>query len=66
MFKDDSQEELDLMVKLSKQAGADEAVLCQHWAKGGAGARELASAVHNACQKRESNFKFLYDSPSAH
>jgi len=61
VFKDDSQEELDLMVKLSKQAGADEAVLCQHWAKGGAGARELASAVHNACQKRESNFKFLYD-----
>jgi methylenetetrahydrofolate dehydrogenase (NADP+)/methenyltetrahydrofolate cyclohydrolase/formyltetrahydrofolate synthetase len=41
-------------------AGADAAVVSNHWAKGGAGARDLAEAVINICEG-ESNFKFLYD-----
>lgn len=41
-------------------AGADDAVACSHWAKGGQGALELADAVVKACNK-PSNFKYLYD-----
>lgn len=41
-------------------AGADAAVVSNHWAKGGEGARDLAEAVVAICEG-ESNFKFLYD-----
>lgn len=41
-------------------AGADEAVICSHWADGGKGALELADAVIRSCEK-PSNFKLLYD-----
>ncbi len=41
-------------------AGADAAVVSNHWAKGGAGARDLAEAVIATCEG-SSNFKFLYD-----
>ena len=40
--------------------GADAAIVSNHWAEGGAGARELAAAVI-ACCETPSNFKFLYD-----
>ena len=40
--------------------GADAAVVSNHWAEGGAGARELAEALVAACEG-ESQFKFLYD-----
>lgn len=39
--------------------GAFRAVICDHWAKGGAGALELADAVVEACD-RPSNFQYLY------
>lgn len=39
--------------------GAFNAVLCDHWAKGGLGAVELADAVIAACDSA-SNFQFLY------
>lgn len=42
-------------------AGADAAVVSNHWAKGGAGAVELAHAVIAACEG-ESQFRLLYDS----
>jgi methylenetetrahydrofolate dehydrogenase (NADP+) / methenyltetrahydrofolate cyclohydrolase / formyltetrahydrofolate synthetase len=42
-------------------AGADAAVVSNHWAKGGAGAVDLANAVVKVCEG-ESAFKFLYDS----
>merc|ERR1740128_650705 len=48
------------MVKLAKKAGADDAVMCEHWAKGGPGAAGLAKAVDAVCAK-SNNFKFLYD-----
>lgn len=40
--------------------GADAAIVSNHWAEGGAGARELAAAI-TACCEAPSNFKFLYD-----
>jgi formyltetrahydrofolate synthetase len=41
-------------------AGADAAVVSNHWAQGGAGARALAEAVVATCEG-PSGFKFLYD-----
>ena len=60
VFHTDTQEEIELMKKLSKEAGAFDAVICRHWAQGGPGAAELARAVDRACSA-PSNFKFLYD-----
>ena len=56
VFATDSPEELDLVRRLSLQAGAFDAVLCRHWARGGEGATDLARAVEKAVQQ-ESNFK---------
>ena len=56
----DTQNELELVKKLAKESGAFDAVICSHWAKGGAGAAELAEAIERATQA-PSNFKFLYD-----
>ncbi len=58
-FADDSPAEIDLVKKASKEAGAFDAVLTDHWAKGGPGATELAEAVITACEET-SDFKFLY------
>jgi len=60
VFVTDTQDELEEIVKLSKSAGAFDAVLCRHWAEGGVGAAELARAVERAANS-PSNFKFLYD-----
>ena len=51
--------EVDLVRKLAKAAGAEDAVRSNHWAEGGAGAVDLAKAVVEAC-KKPSKFKFLY------
>jgi formyltetrahydrofolate synthetase len=58
-FPADTTAEVNLVKKMARQAGAEEAVLCENWAKGGAGAIELAEAVVAACDK-PSNFQFLY------
>jgi len=42
------------------EAGAFNAVVCDHWAKGGAGATQLAEAVV-AASKQPSHFQFLYN-----
>ena len=47
------------MRKLANAAGAEDAVMSNHWAEGGAGAVDLANAVVAAC-KKPSKFKFLY------
>jgi len=60
VFVTDTQEELDEMVRLSKEAGAFDAVLCRHWAEGGAGAVDLAKAVERATES-PSKFQFLYN-----
>nr|BAK01642.1 predicted protein [Hordeum vulgare subsp. vulgare] len=62
-FTTDTDAEIELVKKKAIEAGADSAILCEHWAKGGAGAADLAAAVAAACEKNRkegSNFKFLY------
>jgi methylenetetrahydrofolate dehydrogenase (NADP+)/methenyltetrahydrofolate cyclohydrolase/formyltetrahydrofolate synthetase len=56
----DTDAELELIRQEALAAGADAAVVSNHWAEGGAGARALAEAVVTACEG-ESSFKFLYD-----
>jgi len=60
VFITDTEEELELIRSLAKEAGAFDAVLCRHWAKGGAGAAVLAEAVERATNT-SSKFQFLYD-----
>ncbi|XP_042220312.1 C-1-tetrahydrofolate synthase, cytoplasmic-like isoform X1 [Homarus americanus] len=59
-FITDTEAELNLMKKLAIDAGAVDAVICNHWAKGGAGAVQLAEAVV-AASNQPSDFKFLYN-----
>ncbi|KAF7294927.1 FTHFS-domain-containing protein [Mycena indigotica] len=59
-FASDTDAELALIREEALKGGADAAVVSNHWAEGGAGARELAEAVIATCEG-ESNFKFLYD-----
>jgi formyltetrahydrofolate synthetase len=58
-FKDDTDAEVALVRKIAKEAGAEDAVMSNHWAEGGKGAVELGKAVMAACEK-PSDFKFLY------
>ena len=59
MFKDDTPAEIALIREKAIAAGAEDALLCTHWANGGDGAVELAQAVIAACEK-PSDFQFLY------
>lgn len=64
-FSSDTDAEIALVRELAMQAGALAAVEANHWAKGGAGAAELARAVEKACTASragsgDSGFKFLY------
>jgi formyltetrahydrofolate synthetase len=58
-FKEDTAAEIDLVRRIAIDAGADDAVMTDHWARGGAGAVALAEAVVKACGK-PNNFHFLY------
>jgi formyltetrahydrofolate synthetase len=58
-FETDTVEEIKLVRQIAREAGAEDAVTCENWARGGAGAVELAEAVLAAAEK-PSNFKFLY------
>ncbi|KAI8138342.1 formate--tetrahydrofolate ligase-domain-containing protein [Fennellomyces sp. T-0311] len=59
-FTSDTDAEMEIIRKLSLNAGADDAVACDHWARGGLGAVDLGKAVIDACDK-DKKFKFLYD-----
>jgi methylenetetrahydrofolate dehydrogenase (NADP+)/methenyltetrahydrofolate cyclohydrolase/formyltetrahydrofolate synthetase len=59
-FASDTATELELIREHALAAGADAAVVSNHWAQGGAGARVLAEAVVATCEG-PSGFKFLYD-----
>ena len=52
--------ELELPRSEALAAGADAAVISNHWAEGGAGAKVLAEAVVAVCEG-EPQFKFLYN-----
>ena len=58
-FTTDTDKEIELIRDIALKAGAEDAVLSDVWAKGGAGGAELAEAVVKACEK-PSDFKFLY------
>ena len=47
-FHTDAQEKLDMMVKLAMEAGADDAVMCEHTARGGPDAN-LTTVVNTVC-----------------
>src|SRR5580693_3700679 len=58
-FKNDTDAEVDMVRRVAIRAGAEDAVMSNHWAVGGAGAVELGTAVIAACRK-PAKFKFLY------
>jgi formate--tetrahydrofolate ligase len=58
-FTADTPEEIDAIVSGCKKLGV-KAVICRHWAEGGAGAEELAKAVVAQIDKGASNFHTLY------
>lgn len=59
-FSTDSRAEQELVRAKAIEAGAYDAVICEHWAKGSLGAKALAEAVVRASEQPQS-FKFLYD-----
>src|SRR5688572_1490564 len=58
-FATDTPAEIELIRKSAISFGAMDAILCTHWADGGAGTKKLAEAVVKAANQ-PSNFKFLY------
>ena len=58
-FTADTDAEIELVRKIAREAGAEDAVVSNVWAEGGKGGAELAEAVAAACEK-PSEFKFLY------
>lgn len=58
-FTDDSEEELNLLQNTLKEKGI-EMSLVEAWAKGGAGAEDLAKKVVNLCEK-EKELNYIYD-----
>jgi formate--tetrahydrofolate ligase len=59
-FVSDSDAELDVLREVAAAHGA-QAILCRHWAEGGAGAVELADAVAAIADKQSAQFAPLYD-----
>lgn len=59
-FHTDTDAEVAVVRQAAIEAGAEDAVMTNHWAEGGQGAVELAKAVVAAADK-PSDFKFLYD-----
>jgi monofunctional C1-tetrahydrofolate synthase, mitochondrial len=62
-FSKDTQREIDLVIEVAKQNGAFDAVLCENYAKGGEGCRDLADAIIRAStnDEEQGKFKYLYD-----
>jgi formyltetrahydrofolate synthetase len=58
-FATDTDAEIEMVRRAAVAAGAEDAVMSDHWAEGGAGAIALAKAVIAACAK-PGNFRFLY------
>lgn len=59
-FRTDTPRELELVREIALEAGAFDAQVADHWARGGAGAEALADAVRRACEQPK-QFRFLYD-----
>ena len=52
-FQTDTMAEVDCVREEALKAGADDAVMAEHWAKGGDGAANLATAVVKACDSAQ-------------
>lgn len=60
-FATDTEAEIAIVRRAAEQAGAFRAVMANHWAKGGAGAVDLAQAVVDCCERPlGGDFRFLY------
>jgi formyltetrahydrofolate synthetase len=66
-FPSDTPAELDAVREVALAAGARDAVVADHWARGGDGAVALAEAVWAAAEEGAPNFRLLYpdDAPLA-
>ncbi len=58
-FATDTEAEVELIREIATGAGASDAVVSNHWAEGGEGAKELAEAVVAAAEE-PSTFDYLY------
>jgi formate--tetrahydrofolate ligase len=58
-FLNDTDAEIALLKNETASFGV-EAIVCKHWANGGAGAIDLAKKVINIAEHSTQNFKFLY------
>ena len=59
-FTADTEAELDLVQKTVGEACGVKAIVCDHWARGGAGAEDLAHAVAALADRGEARFHPLY------
>jgi len=59
-FSNDTQKELNLIIERMKKLNVN-IVLCNHWAKGGKGALDLAKEVLNLSKTKKQKMKFLYN-----
>jgi methylenetetrahydrofolate dehydrogenase (NADP+)/methenyltetrahydrofolate cyclohydrolase/formyltetrahydrofolate synthetase len=61
-FSSDTDSEMAVVKEMALEAGASDAVACDHWARGSAGALDLAKSIEKiTTEKSEDGFKFLYD-----
>ena len=58
-FYSDTQAEIDALKNAVEKLGA-KAIVCKHWANGGAGATDLAHEVVDALIQKKTQFKLLY------
>jgi methylenetetrahydrofolate dehydrogenase (NADP+)/methenyltetrahydrofolate cyclohydrolase/formyltetrahydrofolate synthetase len=59
-FATDTEAEIAVVREEALAAGAEDAVLANHWEEGGKGAIDLAKAVATAAEQPKDNFKLLY------
>jgi len=59
-FSTDTQAEIEVVREEAIKAGAEDAIMANHWAEGGKGAIDLAKGVIAASEKPK-DFKLLYD-----
>ena len=59
-FSNDTHKELNLIIERMKKLNVN-IVLCNHWAKGGKGALDLAKEVLNLSKTKKQKMKFLYN-----
>ncbi len=59
-FNSDTDAEIALLQRKVEALGS-KAILCRHWAEGGAGAEALAREVLHTLETTPSSFRFLYD-----